>query len=87
MIKLILREDDTGEEFTTEVDTEDEISSYSITSDFENEEIVICAFESNVELMRLDENATTEEINDSMSDYYTFIILRTKEDIEEYENS
>ena len=77
MYKLILKDIFSGEEFKTEVETKEEIVSYSIGYSQNTDETIIYVFESNVELFRISgyiKSISDEEIVSTMEEYYEFII-------------
>lgn len=85
-IKLVLKSLHGEEDLTTMVDTENEIAAFSIDYNSSEDKTIVCAFNSTAEIHREDGNVDAEEIDLTMDDLYSFYILRTPQEVQDFDN-
>jgi len=78
MYKLTLT-DEKDEKLSTVVENKDEITSISIGYDIIRDETVVYAFDSNAEIYRESGMFTSDEMAETINDFYSFSITEVEQ--------
>ena len=86
-ITIVLLDDDNNEELgRAQVESENDIVSYSISYDMSTDETIVYVFDSNVEIFRRDGNISKKEAESIIDDFASFYILKTKQEVYDFDN-